>query len=632
MNHQVPVPYNPPPGFSEANIPASLPGGLVLSREQRAIVEAVGRLEAPGVLSVQAFAGTAKTTTARAIVASLRHKHILYLVFNKDMQLEAKEAMKKDMAVIASPYNRLGNFDVLTTHGLARKSVKYEEHFAANRWNGDLPISKVRAFLVRQWNPSSPKDVKYAVAAAVRCALNRYMTSGDEELFLGHFSAKQLEKAREPLQSLLSKRRSGGNTAVNSIQHMLLEAARMLWSKLISRTETELPLPHNAYLKLCTLQKPKLVSFRQVPYDLIIVDEAQDLNAVTKQLVMDLQEESPLVLLGDKHQQIYSFNYACGLLSGRVHFTRPLSRLSLRQSYRFGSEIAAAINAVLKAAFKEGDFLIGREQQTASDPRVHPGVVYCLLPQDRDLTTVTLEDIFPPRAQQAQQPQVQPEGRINGNSCGASSSGSGSDTQGLNGASSSGSESDDDGDAAAGAAPRRPFRFLQCPIRGLQPDEGFPLELSMTSPVPGAGVAVLPASLLLPGAPRPRVTLVARRNATLVLLALQLVTAGHTVCASFQQKDDSDEVEGHQDGGGRHQQGRWQQYGRQQQAGGAGGGGRRGGGAILQRMTDVYEFMYHGKRFGGVSHVLSGIETQEELLELVDSGADMELCGAYQVV
>ncbi|GFR43425.1 hypothetical protein Agub_g4506 [Astrephomene gubernaculifera] len=621
----------------------------------------------------------------------------------KRVQEYAMQAMDKDIEAIPSPHFRNGNYDVHTTHSLVRKAMDYRAHFDERRSNNDLPISAVRAFLVQHWVPSSPKDIRYVVAETVRSALDRYMASADEQLSIKHFSSKALLKIAEPMRELLAKRAAAPAAAAPAaaaaspanIQGMLVAAAQQLWIE-VTAGRHELPLPHNAYLKWFVLQKPKLRTFKNRPYDLIIVDEAQDLNAVTTQLVMDLQEEVPLVLLGDKRQQLYAFNYACGLMSGRIRITRPVIELCLRHSYRFGIEIAAAINAILKAAFDEQDFLVGHEEQQESDPRVHPGVVYCLLPQDRDLTNVTLEDIFPPRAQQAQQPQVQPEQQpaeqpqgqsqvqgqeqlmaepqppsppqqlaaVPGTEAGceqrrdggtASSTGASSDasSSGNNAAAghqndnqdgadghsdgtgndgSSGVDPGDDpsgGDAAAGAAaPRRPFRFLQCPIRGLQPDGGFPLELSMTSPFPGAGVAVLPASLLLPGAPRPRVTLVARRNATLVLLALQLVTAGHTVCASFQQEEE--EQEGGRQGRGFGQQG-WR---RQGQGANQGSGRRRRTAPILQRMADVYEFMYHGKRFGNGSgpHVLSGIETSEELLELVDSGADMELCGAYQVV
>ena len=74
--------------------------------------------------------------------------------------------------------------------------------------------------------------------------------------------------------------------------------------------EGKLPLTHDFYLKLYQLRcQPK---FRN--YDYVLLDEAQDTNAVTMAIFTD--NDCRRILVGDSHQAIYGFRGAINGLSG----------------------------------------------------------------------------------------------------------------------------------------------------------------------------------------------------------------------------------------------------------------------------------------------------------------------------
>ena len=73
------------------------------------------RFKKGDTIKIESFAGTGKTTTLEKIFEHFPEKQILYLVFNKDMQKEAKSRMKK-----------FRNVKVSTIHSLAYQFFKKE--------------------------------------------------------------------------------------------------------------------------------------------------------------------------------------------------------------------------------------------------------------------------------------------------------------------------------------------------------------------------------------------------------------------------------------------------------------------------------------------------------------------------
>jgi F-box protein 18 (helicase) len=105
---------------------------------------------------------------------------------------------------------------------------------------------------------------------------------------------------------------------------------------MVDANEHELNLPHDGYLKLYQMEKPVLRGF-----DLIAVDEAQDLNPCTFDIVC--RQSVPVVMVGDAAQAIYSFRGSTNALT----LFEADERLPLTRSFRFGRGIAQLANALL---------------------------------------------------------------------------------------------------------------------------------------------------------------------------------------------------------------------------------------------------------------------------------------------
>lgn len=119
----------------------------------------------------------------------------------------------------------------------------------------------------------------------------------------------------------------------------ILGAAQFLWSEM-SRLDSTFPVTHDTYLKLFQLSAPDLSTL----WDTILFDEAQDANPVTSSLV--LSQNCNVVLVGDRHQQIYRFRGADNALDTPA--LDGADRLWLTQSFRFGHAVAEMANILLK--------------------------------------------------------------------------------------------------------------------------------------------------------------------------------------------------------------------------------------------------------------------------------------------
>ncbi|GLX58986.1 hypothetical protein Pcaca02_42950 [Pectobacterium carotovorum subsp. carotovorum] len=118
----------------------------------------------------------------------------------------------------------------------------------------------------------------------------------------------------------------------------ILGAAQFLWNEM-SRTDSTFPVTHDTYLKLFQLSAPDLSK----RWDTILFDEAQDANPVISSLV--LTQNCNVVLVGDRHQQIYRFRGADNALNAPA--LEGADRLWLTQSFRFGPAVAEMANVLL---------------------------------------------------------------------------------------------------------------------------------------------------------------------------------------------------------------------------------------------------------------------------------------------
>lgn len=277
---------------------------MELTKEQAAIVAA--KTEPGGMLKVKAFAGTGKTSTFVAYSKANPLESMLYLAFNKSVDNAASGIF---------PSNVLTK----TVHALAwgSKGRSYSRI-----------VSGVRHFhVMKKWR------LNVYMSTLVCQTLENWLNSADEVIEKKHVALDFKKKFKEDLSD------------------HFIKTAWALWLEIVKGAEP-FPMTHSGYLKLYQLAKPVL---RQ---SVIMLDEAQDTNPVTFDIVQRQREHGAKVMLcGDAYQQIYSWRGAVDAMSFEECQT-----LFLTQSFRFGTHIASVANQILSTFFHERVPLIGSGQ------------------------------------------------------------------------------------------------------------------------------------------------------------------------------------------------------------------------------------------------------------------------------
>ncbi len=261
-------------------------GGRCLSDEQQAIVQCQA-----DALRVVAFAGTGKTTTLRAYAQARPGLRMLYLAFNRSVAQEAQGTFGAHVCCS-------------TIHGLAYRAVG---HRYRHKLRGTLRPHEAALALGLG---GDREDLVLADRALL--ALQHFLCSGCGDL--GAF-ARLLGERYAP--------------------QVLLPTER-LWALMQDPVDRRVPMLHDGYLKLYQLSEP------QLRFDVILLDEAQDTNPVT--LAILARQACAKVVVGDPHQQIYQFRHATNAMAGGGVW----QELALTGSFRFGDEIAAVANRLLR--------------------------------------------------------------------------------------------------------------------------------------------------------------------------------------------------------------------------------------------------------------------------------------------
>ncbi len=256
--------------------------------EQAAVIAWAGHR-----LVVRAFAGTGKTSTLVRYALANPNSRMLYLAYNRAVRDEAEQKF---------PFN----VECKTSHQLAWPN--FGRHYQ-KRLTGNLRIADVaRQLNTRHW----------PLARTAIMTFNAFLCSGDHE-----FGPQHLPD--EDDRSGLSAGR-------------ILAAAQQLWRE-SARQDGTFPVTHDVYLKLYQLSQPDLSKRWQT----LLFDEAQDANPVTQSLV--LAQRCNVVLVGDRHQQIYRFRGAENALDAPALVDA--ERLALTHSFRFGPAVANVANMLL---------------------------------------------------------------------------------------------------------------------------------------------------------------------------------------------------------------------------------------------------------------------------------------------
>ena len=286
---------------------------MQMTQEQNRIVNC--DLTPGQTLKIMAFAGTGKTTTLEAYTRQRPNTRFLYIAFNKSVQMEAAQRFP-------------ANVTARTTHALAfrAKGFKYKDRlvpgFKANQVMAALGLTKY-------------EDARFAMDT-----LNQYLVSSDPKVTVHHI----------PVTARAFYRKN------KTTMPDLVTLANTLGRLMCNGSHPDIGMLHDGYLKLYQLSNPVL------DYDCILLDEAQDINPVTAALVFSqTRENTPqripasLILVGDNHQQIYSFRGARdSLKTFEAYKTEYLTR-----SFRFDNNVARVANMILKTFKRETRSLAG---------------------------------------------------------------------------------------------------------------------------------------------------------------------------------------------------------------------------------------------------------------------------------
>jgi len=282
------------------------------TEEQKAILKSSGR-----VIRINARAGTGKTTTLRMLSNEHADKKILYLVFNKKAREDAQSKFPQ-------------NVKVKTVHSLAWGYVGREYEV------GDFSPKDLLPYFRSSGNPQILSKIAHDfLVFFLNSPFERIEDSVVEFDKLLPDQTKELFKRRLPI---------------------VIESTRKLatqWNK------KEKPCPHDFYLKMFH----KLGKFDKTLscYDMILVDEAQDLSGVMLDALKKCKKR--VAIVGDTHQQIYGFRYATDAMR-----TLPSDEeYDLTLSFRFGKTVANLASLLIREAKGHQGFrILGNPERTSN--------------------------------------------------------------------------------------------------------------------------------------------------------------------------------------------------------------------------------------------------------------------------
>ena len=269
--------------------------------EQSAICQATGR-----VVKANAFAGTGKSSTFMFLAKERPKERMLYVAFNKAIQLEAESKFPANVRA------RTGHSLAYAAKGRIYGSIHQKLQ------GGMRPFHIAGRMLTAGLSRAIPESVQNLFAGRVIETVNAFLVSADKEMHLGHVSIG-----------------GGANERNHFDGNLVLKASRQVWDWMQDPADP-VPMLHDGYLKQYQLSEPVL------PYDRILFDEAQDTNPVMQAIVG--RQTCRLAYVGDRHQAIYRFRGAANAMES----IQADEQFGLTGSFRFGPGVAEVANRLLR--------------------------------------------------------------------------------------------------------------------------------------------------------------------------------------------------------------------------------------------------------------------------------------------
>jgi superfamily I DNA/RNA helicase len=272
-------------------------------------------LASKGNIKINAVAGSGKTTTIieYAKTRPLASK-ILYLAFNKSVKLEAEHKFAQ---------HRLSNVRIETAHSLAYRQIVIGSTYTIKQ--GDYkPYELVR--LLGMTGSSANHELFIIANHILKMA----------SLFCNSMAQKVAE---------IDYIKTITDTKAKAFVKYNFKNIEYYTRQFLAKMDRgEIEITHDFYLKKFQLSNPIL------PFDYILFDEGQDASPAMLDIFLK-QQFATKVIVGDTHQQIYSWRYAINSLE-QVDFIS----FDLNNSFRFGKTIATLANDSLYLKNKLSEF------------------------------------------------------------------------------------------------------------------------------------------------------------------------------------------------------------------------------------------------------------------------------------
>lgn len=290
-----------------------------------------------------ARAGAGKTETLRQAAERMRGRGLL-TAFNRDIVEDAAGRFPRHVSC-------------MTTHKLAHTAMGglYGQRLRRSRSRQPGPVlAKMLGITETITFPMDPTIVRpWVIARLANAAVERFCTS-----------------ARAELSTRDVPRQEGLNDAQHAeVARVTLRYARKLWAD-IQRTDEEgggrFNVNVNHLLKLFAMRQPRL------PFDFILLDEAQDTNPVVAEMLKQ-QTHAQLIAVGDPAQAINEWR---GAIDALEHWPAEVT-LTLSQSFRFGPAIAEEGTKWLTLLGDNGTPIIGAGGPSTVGECDAPDAVLC---------------------------------------------------------------------------------------------------------------------------------------------------------------------------------------------------------------------------------------------------------------
>lgn len=260
-------------------------------------------------ICVQARAGSGKTSTIKEYIKAHKHERILYLVFSAEMKKEAEKS-----------YKGLNNCEIRTIHSLA-----YRWWVNTNRNTRYKGLDNLE--IMKRLRDISQLEIK--------------------EILKKHsLEYEDLQKVSFYYNSFLCSDKIN----VNDIE--IIEEGDERYIPLVGKLykyhkTKDVSVPHNFYLKEFSLSNPMLNG-----YDTICLDEAQDINMASLNIITSKNLDKKIIAVGDTAQSIFGFMHCRNALSTLVK-DYGFKEYKLTMSFRISDKVAGWCSRLLQWFYEE---------------------------------------------------------------------------------------------------------------------------------------------------------------------------------------------------------------------------------------------------------------------------------------